>query len=302
MFCESVAPGSSSALIALRGRRPRCRGTARTPRSRPSPIPWRASRSRERRGRRRRSARVNARPRSRPRATTDSAAKNVVTAPTGCVRSCSEVTGARLAPAPRRPCSRSASARAGFSVRRSTTCAATQRVAGQAVAARVEAVAAAEREPGHADGRAGAVHDGAPAPGERRDQLDLAQARARQHAAVGEHLDAAQPPQVEHDAARDGRGADVAVAARAHAHREPARARDPQGGREVAGVERLCDGRRAHAGVAAVEDGPEARVGGTARQQDRAAHRRGQRGQRGRRARAARAPRRPPRRRAAASA
>ena len=150
--------------------------------------------------------------------------------------------------------------------------------------ARVEAVAAAEREPRHANGRTGSVHDGASALRERRDQLDLPQPRAGQHAPVGEYLDAAQSPQVEHDAARDGGGADVAVAACAHAHGELARARDAQGGGEVARVERLRNRRGVHAVVAAVEDGPDALVGGRAGPEHGAAHGRGQRDQRRRRA------------------
>ena len=99
------------------------------------------------------------------------------------------------------------------------------------------------------------MHDRAAARRERADQLDLAQARAGQHAAVGEQLDAAQPPQVEDHAAGDGRGADVAVPAGADAHGDLARARDPERRREVARVERLGDGGGVHAVVAPVVDG-----------------------------------------------
>ena len=69
------------------------------------------------------------------------------------------VTGAMLAPAPHSACIRSR-VRGGRLERAQVDHAGGDEVvAGQAVPAGVEAVAAAEREPADADGRAGAVHD-----------------------------------------------------------------------------------------------------------------------------------------------
>ena len=102
----------------------RCRGTGRRPATAPSRAPVESEQMAASGAGRRGAAGGEGARRSRRRATTGSGRRTSSRRRRRACAAAATVTGARLAPAPRSPCSRSASAAPGLSVRRSTTCAA----------------------------------------------------------------------------------------------------------------------------------------------------------------------------------
>ena len=128
-------------------------------------------------------------------------------------------------------------------------------VGGQPERARGEPVAAAEREPAEADGRARAAGHRAAVARERVDDLDHVRARADARApAAAVDRDRAQAPQVDDDAVVDRRVAGVGVAARARRDADVVAVGPAQHGLDVAAVERLDDRVGPGAVVAPVVD------------------------------------------------
>ncbi len=153
-----------------------------------------------------------------------------------------------------------------------------QVVAGQPVGAGDHADAAAQGQPGDADGRAGAAGDGPVVGGQPVVEID--QPGARGHGGgpgSGVDLDRGHRGHV-HDQAGGGRPARVAVAAAAGRDRHAVVAGEGQAGGDVVGRVAVGDAGRAEAVEAGVEQPQVIEVAGRSRPDQRAGQVRGQRG------------------------